>query len=268
MEDQEERCRPLVSLVFLSSQSVFGGIFMLLDTAWRSDRGNKKSDNQDVIRVYEEQGLFMLADGMGGMDGGGFASIMAVEQLSPLVLQDIEADAPDPSAQLRDRISQVSRKMWELSVGSRALFGMGSTLVLLLIRNGCATIAHAGDSRAYLFREGALECLTCDHSVAYDMVRRGEISAEQGDKFPFRNPLSRHMGLKELDAEIQTRTVRNEALFILCSDGLHKELSDADIAEIAASTDSALELCDRLVEQAMERGGRDNISVVVVRIVD
>lgn len=227
--------------------------------SWRSSamtsKGNVRGHNEDAVLDRPEVGLWVVADGMGGHNAGGVASSMIVESLA-----SIEPRA-SPSAQLNqveDRLLEVNDRLYRGSLESQA--GMsGSTLVALLaFERHCLSI-WAGDSRAYRSREGALEQITRDHSEEQEMLDGGSIEAVSS------NVITRAVGgSKDLFLDIELRELRNHDRYLLCSDGLYRELSGPDMAHHLLGNDPE-GACKALMKQALSGKCSDNVSVLVVQ---
>lgn len=197
---------------------------------WRTEIGRCKPDNQDVVLAFEDRGWFVILDGMGGRDAGYLAAHMAAE-----ALQGVTDLGTLPAV-----LAEVSRSIWQAGVRGRRTMGMGAAVLSCELLPQAARLLHAGDCRAFWVREGRLL----------------ETLEEHRD---YRGLLTRHLGLEELElAEIHWPVQPHDVL-LLCSDGLTKELSDEEIVENAGDLDA-------LVEMGMQRGGRDNISVVTLEI--
>lgn len=238
-----------------------------------SDVGLIRTSNQDALLVLNDQGIWAVADGMGGHAGGDVASglaVAAIRRLSAKAIPTAAAIDPIPDAQsfLRSLVEAANRRVFEESSTVRSLRGMGTTLVVLMIRDRpspVAYLAHVGDSRAYLYREGTLQLLTRDHSLVEDYVRLGQLSRDQAATHPRRHVLTRAVGLDPMvEAEITQAKLEPNDLLILCTDGLTKMLEDRDLAEcVAKAAQRPTELCRALVKEANRRGGDDNITVLV-----
>jgi type VI secretion system protein ImpM len=226
---------------------------------WRSfaatSKGNVRGENEDAILDHPDAGLWVVADGMGGHNAGGVASSMIVESLA-----DLERGAT-PSAQLdevEDRLKEVNDRLYRGSLDSQG--GMsGSTLVALIaLERHCLSI-WAGDSRSYRSRDGALEQITRDHSEEQEMRDGGSLEAVSS------NVITRAVGgAKDLYLDIELRELRNHDRYLLCSDGLYRELSDADMAHHLTGNDPE-GACKALMKQALSGKCSDNVSVIVVQ---
>lgn len=230
-----------------------------------TDVGRVRSLNEDSMLVAES--LFAVADGMGGHRGGEVASAEALDVLRTSVLE------PDAAAVL-DAVDSANRRVFEHSVADPDLAGMGTTLcTVALVRDDDGTesiaIANVGDSRVYLLRDGAFSQITLDHSLVETMVRSGQLTPEEAAVHPGRNVLTRALGIEpEVEVDLFSEPVRDGDRYLLCSDGLFNELDDARIAEILASLAAPWDAASELVRTAVESGGRDNVTVVVVDVID
>lgn len=236
-----------------------------------TSKGQVRSGNEDSFGYKAELGVYVVCDGMGGAAGGEIASRMAVDT----VLERMSAAGSSLSGRelLHEGIAEANRLVLERSQREPALYGMGTTLVALLLGSGDepALVAHAGDSRCYLLRDGKLERVTQDHSLVDEQLRLGTMTPEEAERSPFRSVITRAIGtqpsLTEDVAEIQTQP---GDIFLLCSDGLTREVDDDDIGRILNSGSGAGTDVERvaqsLVDAANEAGGRDNVTALVVRI--
>jgi protein phosphatase len=227
--------------------------------------GRVRGANQDAFGYRAEDGLFVVCDGMGGAAAGEVASRVAVdsvlEELRGLQALDGLKDV------LKRAVAASNRAVHSFAQRDPKLHGMGTTLVVLVLVGDCAWIAHVGDSRCYLFREGMLARFTKDHSLVDEQVRLGQLTQEQADQSPFRNVITRAVGTQEsVTAEINEVATGTGDIFLLCTDGLTRELSDAQIAEILRGNSDLDAACHALVEAANEAGGRDNVTGLLVRL--
>ena len=228
----------------------------------RSDVGMVRQHNEDACLDRPDLGLWVVADGMGGHSAGDVASQMIVERLEAL------NTAPELARfveQVETALEAVNQEL-RLLAASKAASTIGSTVVALLARDAHAVCVWAGDSRAYRVRGGRLLQITQDHALVADLVERGVLTAEQAQNHPQSNLVTRAVGagdVLKLDYEIVA--LRPGDRFILCSDGLDKEVSDDELLE-AASRQGDPSPASSLVELALSRGSRDNVTVIVVDI--
>lgn len=246
-----------------------------------TDVGLQREHNEDSYLVLLEHELFVVADGMGGHRAGDVASRMATEVIGEFFRSMTGEDATWPF-QFDTRLSEAenrlltgiriaNRQIFDKSIKSRSLRGMGTTVVGALFspRDERMYIAHVGDSRCYRMREGELRLLTRDHSLINDyLLAMPELSAAQQAELP-RNVITRALGMQEQVAvDLHADEGRPGDVYLLCSDGLSGMLEDDEILSILASTDDLDEACRRLVEEANDHGGEDNITAVLIRIED
>jgi PPM family protein phosphatase len=235
--------------------------------ASHSDPGLKRSINEDFFASDEKLGLFVVADGLGGHVAGRRASELGVG----VFLETIGADSDDtPLALLRSAFARANTAIRELANRDPQLRGMGTTLAALWLRGDDAFLAHAGDSRLYLYRSGALHALTMDHSLVGERVARGELTLEQARIHPSRHVITRAVGvLDSVDPDVASLRARVEDLFVLCSDGISSQLTDVEIRDCLDECRNDLPRASReLVALANARGGEDNATVVLVAIAD
>jgi len=243
----------------------------------RTDLGQVRENNEDSYLIAPELNLFVLCDGMGGQAFGEVASRTATKS----VVEHCRRAESDPSLplvgardtkysersnRLASAIRRANQIIHAMAEENAARQGMGSTVVALWADGEQMSLAHVGDSRAYRVRAGRIEQLTEDHSFVAEQVRRGIISKEEAERSKLQNVLLRALGP---DAEVEVAvsehdTEEGDAL-LLCSDGLTRELSDAQIAAIISESEEAQECVDRLVQLANQAGGGDNITAIVLR---
>jgi serine/threonine protein phosphatase PrpC len=244
----------------------------LLEVAAVTHPGKARPQNEDCIAADARAGLAVLADGMGGHNAGEVASRMAVElvasQLSQQRAQGAPLDAPRAEALIAAQVAAANATLLEAARAEPEYRGMGTTLVVAVWHDHGVSYGHVGDSRLYLLRRGELRRLTRDHSIVQEQLERGAITPEQARYAPNRNVLTRAVGIDpEVEADVCTREVEPDDVFLLCSDGLTDMLTDDEIRDTLVSHPSpASAAANRLVERANESGGLDNISVVLVRV--
>ncbi|GEO73379.1 Serine threonine protein phosphatase [Levilactobacillus namurensis DSM 19117] len=239
-----------------------------MEVAFRTAIGKQRADNQDYVDVFTNQAgqhLALVADGIGGHQGGDVASAMAVSHLG----HDFELTAwtttTAASQWLSQQITMENHSIIEKSNQFADLNGMGTTLVAAVYFTDEVVIASIGDSRAYLLRDGQLRQLTEDHSLVNELVKRGEISRQAARHHPQKNVIIRSLGISN-DANFDLNTyplVLNDQL-LLCTDGLTNMVDDQQIATVLESAQPLEAKCDRLIELANAAGGLDNISVLII----
>ncbi|MBN2089362.1 Stp1/IreP family PP2C-type Ser/Thr phosphatase [candidate division KSB1 bacterium] len=244
----------------------------LFEYGFRTDTGQKRKENQDHCNAFipdspelqKQKGfLFIVADGMGGHQGGKTASQMVTE----ITIEEYnKSNLNYPQKALKSGIKAANQRIFERGLREPKLRGMGSTCVALLLKDHIAFVAHVGDSRAYLISGNQIRQLTRDHSLTAEMVRQGMLSSKEAENHPEKNVLTRALGV-QADVLVDIAPIEYQAgdIFLLCSDGLYNEIMNSKIAEIARQN-SAQEACEKLVNLANEHGGRDNITIQVIKI--
>lgn len=240
-----------------------------------TDVGRRRTENEDGFLTDDEAGLYAVCDGMGGHQAGEIASALALEILrrevrsNASVLRALAADASEghrsAAVQMMERaVQRACAEVFRMAQADPSKRGMGTTCAALLIAGAKAVIAHVGDSRVYLLRGNQIHQLTEDHTLVQSQLKQGVITPEQAATSPFRNVITRAVGIQEsVEVDTLLTDVLPGDLFLLCSDGLHGYLEDGEELRLFSS-ESAQGLPRRLVDLANERGGRDNITVVAV----
>jgi PPM family protein phosphatase len=241
---------------------------MQLD-AYALSIAGRRSNNEDAVCARPDLGLFVVADGLGGYDGGEIASALAIDTIHELVRRtaaDADVTWPyklDPQRTLAENEVIVATRLAGDRINARRkgeLVQMGSTVVVVRIADGRAVVAHVGDSRVYRLRDGELSQLTIDHSLVSQMIAAG---MQPDAAFPFRHVITRALGMPASEPDVATQLVEEGDTYLLCSDGLYDPLDEATIAKLLAGPPA--EACRALVDAAYEAGSRDNISAIVVR---
>ncbi len=248
----------------------------LLEIAAETDVGLIRNLNEDSIATDGRLGLLVLADGMGGYKAGNVASELAIRSVMEVVDEGLKKNAArDVGALVRKAVKGANRVIFQESqklplrgagAGQEQL--MGSTLALLLLRDGRVTIAHVGDSRIYRLRNGRLELLTHDHSILQEQIDLGLVSAKEAETSHNRHLVTRGLGLHaDVEVSLGGDDARIGDIYLLCSDGLNDMVDDADIELVLNSLQGNLPLAARqLVMIANDNGGEDNISVILAKI--
>ncbi len=251
---------------------------MRFESAARSDMGRVRKNNEDAFAVVPELNLFVLSDGMGGEAHGEVASGMTVETIRnhclestknaqlPLIGEAVASLSPRAN-RLAGSVRLANTMIYESAQKHPSQKGMGATVVVLWADAERMSVAHVGDSRLYRMRQGQLEQITQDHSLVAEQVRRGILTMQQAEVSQMQSVLIRALGIDaavEVDAEDQP--VLSGDIFVLCSDGLSRMVTDADIGSILNTSLTAQEATDRLINLANENGGEDNVTVIVVRV--
>ncbi len=235
-----------------------------------SDVGRQRANNEDAVLIDVEHGIVVLADGMGGYKAGEVASALAVD----LVVSDLRrwlhtaasrAGLRDVRRAMEICVDLANRQIFEAANTNPAFEGMGTTLVMSVRYHDTLIVGHVGDSRLYRWRDGVLEQITRDHSLLQEQLDIGLITPEEAEHSGNRNLVTRALGVEDtVLLDLRELVIAPGDVFLLCSDGLNDMLSDADIADVLAQ-ELPLDACAaRLVRNANERGGRDNITVALI----
>ena len=231
-----------------------------------TDVGRARDGNEDSLLLRES--VFAVADGMGGHLAGEVASATALEPIEALDSRIFD-DAAEAAAALRDAVVAANDTVSQLARDNPSYRGMGTTLTAALVEGRRLHVAHVGDSRAYLLRDGQFSQLTDDHTLVQHLVDEGQITEEEAQSHPQRSIITRAIGVSpEVDVDSMTLELAPGDQILLCSDGLTGVVDDGEIAEVLAATDDPDETVRALVDRANEAGGPDNITVVLLRYED
>lgn len=245
-----------------------------LEVVGRSDVGRVRVSNEDSYGFDMRQGVFVVCDGMGGHAAGEVASKLAVETVlsyfrdhEPMAADASLIDAPLGAQLLSDAVNKANESILEYAEGHASASGMGTTLVAARFAEGKFTTAHIGDSRIYLMRNGSLLQLTEDHSLVMEQVRRGIMTVEEARKSTAQHIITRALGtednsppdLAEFPAEVGD-------ILMLTTDGVLRHLEDHQIHTLLAEALSLQAACDALIEMALDAGGEDNATCVLIRV--
>jgi PPM family protein phosphatase len=226
----------------------------------KSDTGRQRRANEDSFFVRAP--LFFVADGGGGAQAGEVASRLAAETFASGLPDDGTSEQ-----RLETRVREANARIHELSQEDRALNGMGTTLTAAYLDGDELALAHVGDSRAYLLRDGELSRLTRDHTLVEELVRRGELTEQEAAEHPQRSIITRALGPEpDIDIDLHTHRARAGDVVLLCSDGLTGMIGEDEVADILARAGSLGDAGRALVAAANDAGGRDNITVVLFRL--
>ncbi len=244
---------------------------MPLIASGATDIGRKRKTNQDAICFNVEKHYFVVADGMGGHNGGDIASQMATKHIPEFLLGHWNLD---PTLLVSKSIQETNRTIKEFAEKNPDLQGMGTTVVSFLFRGPYLYVGNVGDSRAYLVNKQRLYQLSRDHSLVQEKLNYGIYNREQAALDPQKNVLVKTVGFEDdIDVDVFTYKVNKNDIFLICSDGLHGKVSDEDIVfiinqnipEPAKVSQAAVDRCVKaLIQQANDNGGNDNISVILV----
>ena len=251
---------------------------LAVEVAGKTDVGCVRANNEDNFGYDSRYGIFVVCDGMGGQAAGEVASKMGVDILLDYFRNESSAaesnitngQAGSSGARsLASAIQLANRTIYKAGQEQNGRSGMGSTIVAALVRGNSLAIGHVGDSRIYLVRQGSIQQLTQDHSLVMEQVRRGYITLEQAQKSEMQNIILRALGSEEaVEADIEDLVAMPGDLLLMTSDGLTRHVPDEEILEIVQRPENLEQLCTSLVQTAKDRGGDDNITCLLVRMVD
>ena len=229
-----------------------------------SDRGRKRPSNEDAFGLSVEHGVYVVCDGMGGAAAGEVASTLAVAEVMQWLTQRPRVGPPPVEA--AEAVAAANEAIFSRSQRNQKLSGMGTTLVGLLVEDRHAWMVNVGDSRGYRLRNSHLEQITLDHSLVEEQIRLGQMSKQEALRSPLKNVITRALGTQStVTPDIFEFETEPGDLFLLCSDGLVRELPDSRLESLLGLDLSLEEMCARLVEAANEAGGNDNITCLLVR---
>jgi protein phosphatase len=247
-------------------------------SAGLTDVGRKRNHNEDSYLVDDELQLFVVADGMGGHAGGGTASRIAVETIdremrsassspdSPFKTNGELQDSPLPDY-FRAAVEKACFEIFQTAQSDPRLSGMGTTVIGLCVHAGHALFAHVGDSRAYLVRGELIQQVSEDHSLVNEQIKAGMLTPEEAKHSRYKNIITRSVGFEEeVQVDVMGLVAQPGDFYILCSDGLANLVEDKEIREVVSSV-PLKEAPKKLIDLANERGGDDNITVIVVNVV-
>jgi serine/threonine protein phosphatase PrpC len=249
-----------------------------IEVGSETDVGCVRGNNEDSYRVVPSLNLFVLSDGMGGQTHGEVASGIAVNVTVTYCLEASGNNGVLPNGQFRPELSEktnylvsaahlANRRIYEAAFSDPTLHGMGATLIAAWLEESRLCLVHVGDSRAYLFRSNVLSQLTADHTLVAEQLRRGILTPEQAGKSTMQNVLIRALGPREeVEVDASEFPLLPQDVVLLCTDGLTHMVPDAEITDTLINNPSAQEAAGRLVALANQKGGVDNVSVIVLHI--
>jgi len=251
---------------------------LAVEVAGKTDVGCVRTNNEDNFGFDSRHGIFVVCDGMGGQAAGEVASKMGVDILldyfrnrhSDATKQSLNGQNGSSGAQsLANAIQLANKTIFQAGQQHNGRNGMGSTIVAALVRGNSLAIANVGDSRIYLVRHGTIQQLTQDHSLVMEQVRRGYITLEQAQQSEMQNIILRALGSEEVvEADIEDFVAIPGDILLMASDGLTRYVQDDEILRIVQGPRDLKQACGELVNAARDRGGDDNITCLLVRIVN
>ncbi|MGZ8831772.1 MAG: Stp1/IreP family PP2C-type Ser/Thr phosphatase [Thermoanaerobaculia bacterium] len=251
---------------------------MEVKTAGLTHVGRQRQHNEDSFLVENTARLFLVADGMGGHAAGEIASRIAVDSISEFILHTKEDDGTWPHAydeqfkrstnRLMAAVRMANTRVLEAMRKDARLRGMGTTVVAAIADGDVMSFAHVGDSRAYLIRDNALTRITNDHSWVFEQVQAGMLTEAEAEKHPLRNVITRALGgALQVNPDASEIQAKPGDMFLLCSDGLTGMVPEDEILRIVAENADPVVACQKLIDEANERGGLDNITAILVKAI-
>jgi len=251
----------------------------LVQVAGKTDLGCVRTNNEDNLGYDMRYGIYVVCDGMGGQAAGEVASKMGVDHMLDFFRRNdghwppperIFEDVSERAAALGNAINRANIAVYNASHGGeKEHAGMGTTIVSVLVQDNFVSIGHVGDSRIYLIRNGQMHQVTNDHSLVMEQVRRGLITLEEAEKSEIQNIILRALGSEDtVEPDLDDLIAANGDTFLLCSDGLSKEVKDPEMLRIILAAPSLEQACERLIQAARSHGGNDNITCLLIRMVE
>lgn len=227
--------------------------------------GLVRKNNEDNCCVCDDIKLLAVADGMGGHKAGEIASKLALDELAAYLRNNLKLLEQDPALALKDAFQNANEAVLELARTDGDKFrGMGTTITAVIVRDDRIYVAHVGDSRAYLVRSEEIWLLTNDHSLVNELVKSGGITPEEAESHPQKNILTRAIGTSpKVEVDINIESIQNGDIIILCTDGLSNLVTLTEMGRLAGEEVPLKERVDHLIQRALDRGGADNITVVL-----
>lgn len=245
---------------------------MRLRLAGTTDVGRARQQNEDAFYLCRQEGLCVVADGMGGHNSGKVASNMAIEQIAAFYERTARSAKPSSAKQSQRLVASVrtaNREIFKASATADELRGMGTTIVCARFGATGVWIAHVGDSRCYRIRNGKLKQVSEDHSLANEYVRAGILRLDEVPYFPYRHVITRAVGLSDdVDVDVRFHRTKPDDMYLLCSDGLSDLVDDPLILDTVQAADGDIDdACIQLVNTANEFGGHDNVTAVMAQVI-
>jgi len=250
----------------------------MIEAFGRTDVGRRRKINEDNFLVSPDSSLYAVCDGMGGHNAGEVASKMAIETIAAFIERSgvekeitwpwgLDANLSFDGNRLKTAVRLANARVFQAADNREELTGMGTTVVASIVTGKLLTIASAGDSRCYLVRAGELKQLTRDDSWVSAALGEGILNSDDVEHHPLRNVITKAVGARDtIDLDVVEHQLEPGDLILLCSDGLHGMINDQEISRILGTGDATLEDASaRLIEAANEAGGRDNVTVVLLR---
>ena len=243
----------------------------MTEIGFKSDKGIKRSNNEDACFVMPKENIYIVADGVGGNNGGEIASRTAVSHIAEYVRNNPPTDIVNQEVLLQEYLlaclSEINQVIYDLANKYPENAGMATTIVIAVLAEAHAYIMNIGDSRAYIYRNEKIRQITEDHTYINTLVKLGIITPEEARVHPKRNMITKALGgERDIAPDFFGLEIQEGDILLICTDGLHGELTDDTISAILSEGLSMPETCGKLITKANRSGGRDNITVVCLKI--
>ena len=242
----------------------------MVQIGFKCNKGVVRKNNEDACFVIPSHDVYIVADGVGGNNSGEVASRTAVSGIAEVINESGLCEYSTPEeifGFLDDTIADVNSRIYHMGIENESNRGMATTLVMAYIRNEEGYIANIGDSRAYLFRQGDLNRITIDHTYVNELISKGVITEEEAEHHKQKNVITKALGAEQNVApDFYKISLAKGDILLLCSDGLYGEVDNGKIVEILSKGISMNDACSELVDEAIKAGGRDNITVVCIKL--
>lgn len=241
-----------------------------MQIGFKTDKGKKRDKNEDAVFLMPEQGLFMVADGVGGHNSGEIASRTAVGSIAEYVknrpLEDLE-DEEQIKGYFLDCLRKANLEVYNLALSQDEYSGMATTVVIAYIKSEFAYILNVGDSRGYMIRDYNIEQITEDHTYVNELMKTGQITSEEAHLHPQKHMITRALGgERSVKPDLYKIKLYKGDILCLCSDGLYNEIPPEEICRDVSAAPKMSKLVENLVEKANDNGGHDNITVICIKI--
>jgi PPM family protein phosphatase len=242
----------------------------MVQIGFKTDAGKSRSVNEDAFFVMPKQNIYIIADGVGGQNAGELASRTTVKNIADFIQINAIAkkiNEDDLKSYFKNCITSVNENIYNLSKENEQQKGMATTVVILYVHGNKAYVTNVGDSRAYLIREDQIHQITEDHTVVNQLVKGGKISKKDAKTHPMSNVITKAIGAEiDISPDYYSVDLCKDDIVLLCSDGLYSEVNEEEIIKTCLSGQNMHQVCNNLIDIANEHDGKDNITVICVKI--
>ena len=242
----------------------------MVQIGFKCNKGLVRENNEDACFVIPSHDVYIVADGVGGNNSGEVASRTAVSVIAEFVNDEGIEKCRNPEeifGFFYEAMELANNRIYTLGLENEANRGMATTAVIAYVRDDTAYISNIGDSRAYIFREGRLTRITTDHTYVNELISKGVITEEEAENHKQKNVITKALGTETLaDPDFYRASLNKDDILLLCSDGLYGEVSTEEIENVLMAGAGMNDTCAMLVDEAIKHGGRDNITVVCIKI--